>query len=139
MKPIAERFVKWEPTPYLPRILDPDVMAKESGKNGGFSITLAEPADGRAFKVHFGRALVFRLANESYRLKTLESVQHELPWPTFRVENSELVEWFHDQTFGVYRDWPVQHFLFVGEDVVEVLSTEAPVIAEIKKQFSTPD
>lgn len=139
MRTIAERFVKWEPTPYLPRILDTVVMAKEFGKNGGFGITLTEPANGRAFRVHFDRALVFRLANESYRLKMLESVQHELPWPTFRVEDSELVEWFHDQTFGVYRDWPVEHFLFVGEDVVEVLSTEAPVIAEIKEQVSSPD
>jgi hypothetical protein len=132
MKRPAERFVKWEPTPSMPRILDPNFIAREFGKNGGFGITLAEPrVDGRAFRIHFDRALAFRLANESYSLKMLDSVEQELPRPTFKVENSQFVEWFHDQTFGAYRDWPVQHFLFVGEDVVEVLSTEAPAIAEI--------
>jgi hypothetical protein len=133
MKRAVERFVKWEPTPELPRILDPNFIAKEFGKNGGLSITLAEPCvDGRGFRLHFDRALAFRSANESYTLKLLDALQKELPWSAFKVEDSRWVEQFHDLTFGAYRDWPVQHFLFVGEDVVEVLSTEAPAIAEIK-------
>ena len=134
MKNTVERFVKWEPTIGLPRTLDPTFVGKDFGKNGGLTIALAEPrVDGKAFRIHFNRALVFRLANESYSLKLLDSVKHELPWPTFKVENSQLGEWFHGQTLGAYRDWPVQHFLFVGEDVIEVLSTEAPTIVEIEK------
>jgi hypothetical protein len=57
MKPTVERLVKWEPAPSLPRALSPNFIAKESGKNGGFSITLAEPsAGGRTFRIHFNRA-----------------------------------------------------------------------------------
>jgi len=129
----AERIVRWEPTPGLPRVLNPNSIAQDFGKNGGLHITLVEPhTDGKAFRIDFVRALAFRSANESFRLKILESLRNELPWPTFNVEDSEWVQWFHEQTFGAYRDWPVQHFLFVGEDVIEVLSTEAPAFIEIK-------
>jgi hypothetical protein len=49
------------------------------------SNTLEEPsADGRTFTIHFDRALVFRVANESYRLKMVESVNHELPLANFQ-------------------------------------------------------
>ena len=53
-----------------------------------------------------------------------------------RAFDSEWVEWFHDQTLGIYRDWRVQHFMFVGEDVIEVLSTTEPRIAEVKRGSS---
>ena len=129
----AERFVRWEPTAGLPRVLDPNLVVRDFGERGGLHITLVEPrTDGRVFRIDFVRALAFRSANESFRLKMVESLQIKLPWPTFTVENSEWVEWFHEQTIGVYRDWPVQHFLFVGEDIVEVLSTQAPTFTEIK-------
>jgi hypothetical protein len=128
----AERFVKWEPTRGLPRV-DPKSIAQDFGKNGGLHISLVEPyAGGKAFRIDFARALAFRSANESFRLKVLESLRNELPWPTFNVEDSEWVQWFHDQTFGAYRDWPVKHFLFIGEDVIEVLSSEAPAFVEIQ-------
>ena len=129
----GERFVRWEPTAGLPRVLDPNSIVQDFGKRGGLHITLVEPrTDGRAFRFDFIRALAFRSTNESFRLKMLEALQDVLPWPTFKVEDSEWVEWFHDQTLGVYRDWRVQHFLFVGEDVIEILSTEAPALIEIK-------
>lgn len=127
-----ERFIKWEPTAGLPSILDAHVVLHDFGKGGGLHTTLAEPhAGGRTFKIGFVRELAFRLANESFRLKLLDALQNMLPWPAFTVENSEWIEWFHDQTLGAYRDWSIQHFLFVGEDVLEVLSTEAPTIIEI--------
>jgi hypothetical protein len=115
----------------LPRVLDPTSIDLSCEKGAGLRFTLAEPsAGGRSFSVAFDRVLAFRLTNESYRLKMLESIQNELPWPTYRVENSEWIEWFHDQTLGIYRDWPVEHFLFIGEDVFEVLCTEIPKFAE---------
>jgi hypothetical protein len=129
-----ERFVKWEPISGLPRQLDTPVLTRHY--EHGFQLTLVEPrADGRAFDVHFENPLAFRSANESYRLKLIESL-NDLPWSTLRVENSEWVEWFHDQTLGIYRDWRVQHFMFVGEDVIEVLSTTEPRIAEVKRGSS---
>jgi hypothetical protein len=130
---MAERYVKWEPIHGLPRILDPTSVVTGVGKNGHLVFTLVEPiAAGRVFSIVFDRPLAFRLLNESYRLKMLESLQSELPWPTFTVEDSEWAEWFHDQTLGIYRDWPVQHYLFIGEDVVEVLSRVAPKFDETK-------
>jgi hypothetical protein len=129
-----ERFVRWQPTADLPRALDANSFVHDFGKGGGVRITFVEPRNGgRIFRVDFARELAFRLANESFRLKVIEALKDALPWPTFKVENSEWVEWFHEQTPGAYRDWPVQHFLFIGEDVVEVLSTENPTCIEMKK------
>jgi hypothetical protein len=126
-----ERFVKWEPISGLPRALDTPVLTDHYER--GFQLTLAEPsANGRAFDVHFENPLAFRSANESYRLKMIESLT-DVPWSTFKVENSEWLEWFHDQTLGIYRDWRIQHFVFLGEAVVEVLSVTEPRIAEIER------
>ena len=84
---------------------------------------LAEPGtNGRAFRVDFEHPLALRSVNESYRLKLIEPINSQLPWPTFKVELSTWVEWFHDQSLGIYRDWAVEHFLFMVEDVIEVLS-----------------
>jgi hypothetical protein len=131
MSKAGEQLVQWEPISGLPRILDPTSINLNCGKGAGLGFRLAEPdANGRSFSVVFDRVLAFRHANESYRLEMLESIQNELPWPTHRVENSKWIEWFHDQTLGIYRDWPIKHFLFIGEDVVDVLSTDMPKIAE---------
>jgi hypothetical protein len=133
MEHTVEQFVRWEPALTLPRILDPTSIEREFGKNGSLRFTSAEPIKGgRVFRIEFARPLALRSGNESYRLKMIESLQNELPWATFKVEESEWVEWFHDETFGAYRDWPVQHFSFIGEDIIEVLSTESPTFAEIK-------
>lgn len=130
----AERFVRWEPISNLPGILDPSLTSPEFGKNGGLHVTLTEPrAGGRVFKAEFTKVLMFRCANESYRLKMIETIKRELPWPAFKIENSEWIAWFNEQTFGVYRDWPVQHFVLLGEDILEVLSTLAPAFVEVEK------
>jgi hypothetical protein len=127
-----ERFVKWEPISGLPRNLDTPSLLSDYEK--GFQLTLAEPhAEGRVFTIVFEKPLAFRSANESYRLKLIELLGTELPWPTFKVENSEWLKWFHDQTLGIYCDWQVEHFLFVGEDIVEVLSNREPTCVEVKR------
>jgi hypothetical protein len=129
-----ERLVKWEPIYGLPRRLDTPSLT--SDHEGGFRLILAEPcAEGRAFSVEFDKPLAFRSVNESYRLKLIESLT-ELPWPTFKVENSAWIEWFHDQTYGIYRDWGVEHFVVLGEDVVEVLSALEPQCTEVKRSSS---
>lgn len=100
---------------------------------GGFQLILAEPnANGRAYSVRFEKPLAFRSANESYRLRLIESLS-DLPWPTFKVEHSRWVDWFHDETKGIFRDWTIQHFVFVGEDIVEVLSSSEPRFGEIER------
>ena len=128
----CERVVKWEPFPGLPRKLDTPSLINDY--DHGFRLILAEEsANGRAFQVEFEKPLAFRSADESYRLKLIEPLQAELPWPTFKIENSAWIEWFHDQTLEIYRDWHVEHFVFIGEDVIEVLSARQPLVTEIKR------
>jgi hypothetical protein len=129
-----ERPVRWEPDIGLPRMLDPSLLTNDS--EHGLQLTLAEPsAKERVFSVRFDKALAFRSASESYRLKFMEPLT-DLPWPTFKVEASRWLDWFHDETYGIYRDWPIQHFVFLGLDVVDVLSTLEPRFAEIERASS---
>jgi hypothetical protein len=134
MNTAVELLGQWEAISGLRRILDPTSIDLHCGKGAGLRFTLAEPsAGGRSFSVDFDRVLAFRLGNESYKLKVLEAIQNELPWPTYKSENSKWIEWFHDQTVRIYQDWPIKHFLFIGEDVVEVLSTNTPEFAETEE------
>jgi hypothetical protein len=128
----GERVLKWEPLPGLPRNLDTPSLSNDY--DNGFRLILAEKrADGRAFQVEFEQPLAFRCVNERYCLKLIEPLQAELPWPTFKIENSVWIEWFHDQALGIYRDRPVEHFVFIGEDVIEVLSARQPLVTEIER------
>jgi hypothetical protein len=132
MELTSEQPLKWEPLPSLPRNLDTQSLTTDY--RNGFQFVLAEPhANGRAFRLKFEHPLAFRSVNESYRLKLIEPINSQLPWPTFKVEHSTWVEWFHDQSLGIYRDWAVEHFLFMGEHVIEVLSVVPPVITEIER------
>ncbi len=127
----AERLVQWETSIPLPRNLDTPVLTDDYEQ--GLALILAEPkGNGRAYRARFEKPLAFRSANESYRLKLLESLA-DLPWPTFKVEQSQWVEWFHEETKGIYRDWAIQHFIFIGEQIVEVLSRTEPELKEIER------
>ncbi|MBZ5626391.1 MAG: hypothetical protein LAQ69_48080 [Acidobacteriia bacterium] len=129
-----ERIAKWHPDSALPRNLD--TVSLTTDFESGVRLILVEPrADGRAFRVEFEKPLAFRSAKECYRLELVEKLT-ELPWPTFKVEDSVWVEWFHDQTHGAYRDWQIEHFVFLGEEVVEVLSHVQPRFTEIKRPSS---
>lgn len=131
----TDQLLKWEPFPGLPRNLDTPSLTNDY--DNGFQLILVEPrANGRAFKVQFEQLLAFRSANESYRLRLIEPLNSELPWPTFKVEHSVWVNWFHEETLGIYREWPVEHFLFMGEDVIEVLSARQPIFTEIDRRFT---
>jgi hypothetical protein len=128
----TEHLLKWEPFPGLPR--DLDTRSLTTDYQSGVHLILAEPrANGRAFRVKFEKPLALRSVNESYRLKLIEPINSQLPWPTFKVEYSTWVEWFHEQSLGIYRDWAVEHFLLMGEHVIEVLSVVPPVITEIDR------
>jgi len=131
MNATEERFVKWE-IPGLPRILDTPSLINDY--ENGFVLTLVEEkSDGRAFNIRFEQPLAFRSANERYRLKLISWLHPELPWPTFKVENSQWVDWFHDQSLGVYSDSLVEHYAFIGEDVIEVLSARPPICSEVER------
>ena len=79
----CERVVKWEPFPGLPRKLDTPSLTNDY--DHGLRLILAEEcANGRTFQVEFEKPLAFRSADESYRLKLIEPLQAELPWPTFK-------------------------------------------------------
>jgi hypothetical protein len=105
-----ERYVRWEPIHGLPSNLDTPSLVNDY--EGGFRLTLVEErAEGRQFTVAFDQPLAFRCANEIHRLKLIGSLQPQLPWPTFKVENSSWVEWFHDQSSGINREWRVEHLL----------------------------
>jgi hypothetical protein len=113
-----ERVLRWEPNIGLPRNLDTPVLTNDY--EHGLQLILAESsADGRAFSVQFEKPIAFRSANESYRLELIQSLA-DLPWRTFKIAGSRWVDWFHDETNGIYHGWTIQHFVFVGEDIVEV-------------------
>lgn len=71
-----------------------------------------------------------RSANARLRSKLLE-LSREAPYGTFKVENSEWLEWFHEKTHDTYREFQIQHFALITEDIVEILSVSEPWILEV--------
>ncbi|WP_427340828.1 hypothetical protein [Caloranaerobacter sp. DY30410] len=54
-------------------------------------------------------------------------------WSFFQVKNSEYIQWFNEENFGIHQNEDIRHYVFITvNDVVEILSVYEPKI-EIKR------
>jgi hypothetical protein len=121
---------RWKPAPCEPakhtRLL-PDDWAAE------FEVTVPDSSlAGKGFSFRFDEVLAVRPVNESFRLMVLQASINP-PCRTFKVEDSEWLESFHEKTYGQYQRYKIQHFVFISTSdvVVEVLSPAEPRIEHI--------
>jgi hypothetical protein len=121
-----ESYRKWEPVPDFPRRIEIDSVYHDPD---GFCIVLKEPGErSGGFRLSFDKLLGFRSTSERYRMKLLQALTPHFPWPAFTVADSSWTAWFHEETLGIHRDWQVLHFVFLGNDIIEVLSASEPSI-----------
>jgi hypothetical protein len=80
--------------------------------------------------------LSYRNTDEGRRLKMLKFLTEKYgkefyaEWSFFKVINSTYIEWFNQETYNMYSDYNIEHYVFLTcDDVVEVLSTYEPQIS----------
>lgn len=89
----------------------------------------------KILQIYFEYVLVFRNTDESYLLKTIEeqSEQINFKWGKifYKVENSQFVNWFNDQSCNIPKKTGVciEHYaIYSGTDCIDVISSSEPEI-----------
>ena len=53
---------------------------------------------------------------------------YEFPHPFYILENSKLLKRFHEESAGIYAEYPIKHYaIYTTNDCIDVLSIDAPI------------
>jgi hypothetical protein len=129
----SEQWEKWEPIKDLPT----KVLLQDFGfdDEGLFTKVFSRQDDKHIVKVLFdGYIMSYRDTDESSMQKTINMIIEEygedfLNWSFFKVKNSDYLKWLHEQTYNIYIDMDVQHFVIATcDEFIEILATYEPTV-----------
>jgi len=134
---MEEKWTRWEPASNLAQKY---YIHSISDTIDGFFIKLFEENNKKKkIKITFEDSVnSYRNTNESYRLKTIDHLDtynaDKRCWTFFKVNNSSYLQWFLEESYGIYDDFPFIHFSFVGvESILDVIAKYEPKIELINK------
>jgi len=129
---MKEFFEKWEPRQNLPT----KIYLKEfkDDPNLGIIISFKEENDS-LITFGFDWVLSYRNTNEGDLLKTFNECKGLTEWCFVKVMNSRYLNWFHEESYGIYKEKNIIHYRFLtDDDVIDVLSVEEPKIIRVEVQ-----
>lgn len=91
----------------------------------GLAFCFSDPSSKFHVEVKFDSHLMYRVSDESYRLKrTSELSEFSFVMVT---EESSFIDWFHEESLNIYAKDRIYHFLILSsDDVIDVLSYREP-------------
>ncbi|SDB88739.1 hypothetical protein [Acinetobacter boissieri] len=117
-------WIKKEVNEYLDMI---DIDSFVSNKDG---LTFICSFKSGNKKVNFENYLLLRTMNEGDALRTLDEQQFDGKAWMFMADDSELIDWFNEQSFDI-RKGTFKHFIIVGDEIAEILSESMPTITAL--------
>lgn len=102
-------------------------LSEVKDNKSGLAFLFTDPSSMFQVEVKFDSHLMYRVSDESYRLKRTS----ELPEFSFvmKADQSSFIDWFHEESLNIYTKDRIYHFLILSsDDVIDVLSYEEPSI-----------
>jgi hypothetical protein len=98
---------------------------------GSLIIELHEASENRRrMKIEFASwPLTIKMANESYRLSSIERLPRQKRGSFYLVRNSELLESFHKDSLGIYSGDPLQHMAIITDEWIDLIFSDPPRIS----------
>ena len=134
---MLEQWSRWEPIEGIPEKMTMESLCFD--KNGTLIVLESEDGDTKVHILFEDSVLSLRNTDEGRRLKTINFLEnmygtdYYTSWTLFKVTNSTFVEWFNEETYNIYADYNIEHYVFLTSDeVVEVLSTYSPSVKVFK-------
>ena len=125
-------YKKWLPLPDIPDRLLFEALYHEPDEK--FRVFLRSEDDNRLLKICFEFVLMYAATNESYLLRTLQETARRDPGCLYTVEQSRLLQRFHEESLGIYQDWNITHYaILTPEECVDILSTVKPEVSWTKR------
>jgi hypothetical protein len=125
-----KKFVSHDSKLDLPYAIELYLDEVRDNKNG-LVFLFSDPSSKFQVEVKFDSQLMYRVSDESYRLKRTS----ELPEFSFvmKADESSFIDWFHEESLNIYTKDRIHHFLILSsDDVIDVLSYEEPSITLMK-------
>lgn len=111
----------WEKEFIMPTVPSVDSL---NSSNDILTIRLENPKG----EIIFNNYFLFKFSQESYVLRTIQNHNPDGNFFMFKSHNSGFLEWFKDESFGIYENEAIHYrFIFFGH-IVEVLSSTDPII-----------
>lgn len=132
-----EKWMKWEPLQGIPQTF----RLKNFNCNEGIltlSVQDKESDSAPILDIHFDNFLALRIAHrgdkkaDSYDLDETVIVmksepEYEYKWSLFIIKNSSYVEWFQEESAGIYEGIDIIHYLIrTPNEMFEILDTGEP-------------
>lgn len=103
-------------------------------RTGSLEIIITLDGVNSDFRVFFDWSHSFRVTDEGDLLEMLGEQRGKIRVGIYKVEGSSYLEWFNGQSFNIHEKENVIHYLIVTvNDIVDVLSSEPPVISNCSK------
>lgn len=123
---IMKNFIPHDFKLDLPHKVELYLDEVRDNKNGLVFI-FSDPSSKFHVEVKFDSHLMYRVSDESYRLKRTSELS-EFSF-LMKTDESSFIKWFHEESFNVYTKDRIYHFLILSsDDVIDVLSYEDPSI-----------
>ncbi|MBI9078101.1 MAG: hypothetical protein JEZ02_22080 [Desulfatibacillum sp.] len=123
------KIVRWEPFPKMKNVALYCEGLIDDWE--GFRILLKGNKT-PMYRLLFQNPYFYQNRDEEYFLiDTPSEGTYEVPYPFYKIENSELLERFHLESVGICRNFNITHYaIYSGNDCIDILSVEEP-IAEV--------
>jgi hypothetical protein len=127
------RFRKWKPFAEYPDELYCEGIHDDYE---GIRILIRKDRKDSMRRIKFDHVFGYRVADESYKLKTIEALPDDgsIEGPFFILEESDYLEYFHEETLGIYRDMGIEHYcIYLCNDCIDVLSSYEPEAKDLSE------
>jgi len=124
---MKEKYERWNPIEGLPS----NPFFYEMNFQSGKLVVLLKQSDlvDRCLKIEFSNPLGYRIVNESGRLKTLDS---PFIYTFCKTDVSEFLEWFDEESYGIFDDFPKCHYMVCNSDnIIDVITSQEPHVSWI--------
>lgn len=71
----------------------------------------------------FSNCIFFKVIEESYALKTLENNSFDDSQYIFEIENTELLDWFHNESYRIYENTVFHYRILCLNHIIDLLSS----------------
>ncbi|MER2172572.1 MAG: hypothetical protein ABS938_18300 [Psychrobacillus psychrodurans] len=128
-----EHWEKWIPINGLPSKLYNDTLIDNKE---GIILDFSDEKNKNKTVVNFEEGVLsYRNTDEGSLLKKLDYLEKQYGtdfyanWTFFKIKNSEYINWFLEESSGIYELNQIEHYVFLTpNDVIEILTTYAPSI-----------
>ena len=130
---LEQKYIDYFPVDYLPFHIFVETVVDNYD---GLKIFMkGKDQEDPILEIFFHEKILYRNIDESYFCRTIDSASAQRSSPFVLVENSQLLKWFHEESYEIYKGDDIKHYLFFsGNDCIDVLSSSQPQVRCISKK-----